>query len=135
MRITVTLAGKPHSGTDCGKYVSVPALCPICGQKWEVRDSAGVTRAFAGPGSLSLARREVAAEFGGPTSAQAPPTTECRVRMPTHTERHDGWDGPAECCRCRQVVGAVSIWVDTLFGVEEDRAVLDLAHARSWRVY
>lgn len=136
MRITATIDGLPYVGREHGSFVVVPTPCPTCGQKHAVIDGEGVVRALSGSESLTQAQREVRAEYGA-AAVLAPPAPEagCRVRLIGSRERRDGWDGKAECVRCRTVIGELSVRVDTLFGTEEDRAVLGLAHARSWRVF
>jgi hypothetical protein len=47
-----------------------------------------------------------------------------KVRMPSVAIGHDTYTGGAECTRCRETVGMLTVQVDTLFGIEEDAAVL-----------
>lgn len=142
MKITVTIGSTAYPGTETPPgpsgttAVSVPTPCPVCGTKHAVIDGKGIIRALSSPEHLVTAQREVRAEFG-PCTVLPPPLPEdgCRVQLVSSVELHDGWDGAAQCIRCRQVVGTLAVRVSTLFGVEEDAAVLELAHARSWRVF
>lgn len=130
MRITVTIGSVAYEGTESPPgpsgttYVVVPTPCPVCGAKHAVIDGKGVIRALASAEHLVTAQREVRADFG-PCTVLPPPleSNGCKVLLVGSTELHDGWDGRAECIRCRQVVGDMSVRVSTLFGVAEDRAV------------
>lgn len=44
---------------------------------------------------------------------------------------HDTYESDARCIDCQQVIGRITVKVDTIFGIEEDNAVL---HGRA-RVY
>lgn len=62
---------------------------------------------------------------------------DAHLRMPRPVplgtpERTTGWTGEAECQRCGAVVGRMVVHLDTLWGFEEDAAVL--VHGRA-RVY
>lgn len=130
MRITVTIGSTAYEGTESPPgpsgttYVTIPTPCPTCGAKHAVLDGRGIIRALASPEHLVTAQREVRAEFG-PCTVLPPPLESdgCRVRLVGSAELYDGWDGRAECIRCRVVVGPMTVRVCTMFGVAEDRAV------------
>lgn len=116
--------GSKHTAkpTPCGKAVEAPGLCPVCGELSGLVDGLGVTRALARAARIAEARRETEARFG-PMTVEAPPVN-FRVRMPEPVERYDGWRGRAVCVRCREAVGMLTVTVSTMFGLDEDRAVL-----------
>lgn len=134
MRITVTLESGEHVGTNLGPVVEVATPCPVCGQRTALVDQGGVVRMLALQSAVPSALRE-AAVLWGPCTMRNPPATlqvqllhPVEVRGPDHATGKDhtaGVDGDAECARCRAVVGRMAVRFETIFGAEEDEAVLN----------
>lgn len=114
MKITLTVTD--GRALDCTEpYVGAPsvvvsgATCPVCHGKVGLVDARGILRALAAPWSVQKARLGVEPEFGSCALQDAPERTgdPFRVRAPSLTRGHAHVEGPAECYRCRSVVGVL----------------------------
>jgi hypothetical protein len=136
----ITLTSTSGAAFPCTEpYVGAPsvvvtgATCPVCHGKVGLVDGRGVLRALAGPGNVGTARAGVESDYGPCALQDAPERTgdPFRVRAPSLTRGHGHVEGPAECYRCRSVVGVLRVDFDTMWGLDEDERVL---HGRC-RVY
>ena len=48
-----------------------------------------------------------------------------KLRVPRYRTEHDRYIGAGRCVSCDADLGTVTVRVDTIFGIEEDRRVLD----------
>lgn len=102
--------------------------CPFCEGKLAIVSKTSPGRVYAVTPRDSLL--QALADF--PDGKSLPLTgLPGHFRMPHPVQGHDRYTGAVECTLCRQVVGRATVKVSTVFGIEEDRAVL---HGRC-RVY
>ncbi len=124
LTITVGVGGVSHPGSlpyPTADFVEVKgADCPTCSAKSALQDHSGRVVALSGAEGMKAAL----AAFPGSTVIAPPDPGSLRVRLPSPTEEHDRYTGTAECVRCRTAVGPMEVVVSTLFGLEEDRRVL-----------
>lgn len=121
--ITIEIDGRtlparwPYAGCE---YVEVPgADCQTCASKSALMQGGRIV-ALAGEVGLREARREY------PDAEVVPPPGpgSLRVRLPSYTRGHDRYVGTAVCARCGTKIGPMAVVLVTLFGLEEDEAVL-----------
>lgn len=141
MKISIRLDGddKTYTGEDTGTRVLVTeAKCPKCKDKHAIVDDLGVIRALASPSSTKEALADAKSDgFSGLSIEPPDPAAPLYVYMPSSNVGSDdrSYVGRAECWRCRQFIGSVTVDLsfDTLFGIEEDQRMLGAS--RRWRVY
>lgn len=121
---------EPHPGAECIEVAD--ASCPACHDLIGLVDERGILRALARH-DIAKARKETEANFGPCSLQDAPGASGAafRIRGISPTEYYGHVEAPAECCRCRSVVGVLRVDFATMWGSDEDRRVL---HGRC-RVY
>lgn len=117
MKVTITIDGvdhrgvAPHEGAD---HVVVATRCPTCGELHAVVEGGRIV-ALGTPAKLATAH---------PKAELLPPPDDLQVRLVSYVEGYDRYTGSALCLRCQRVIGPMVVIVSTLFGIEEDRQVL-----------
>jgi hypothetical protein len=123
MKITVNLEGKVHNARhpyEACEYVSVKGVdCPLCKDLVALVDFDGKTQALAPKEMLKEAHKDF------PKCEEKKYLGPLQARLPNPSRGHDTFSGPAECTRCRQEVGTMTVRVNTLFSIEEDDHVLN----------
>lgn len=98
--------------------VAPGAACPTCAHLIGLRDARGRLVALARRERLAEAKAEIGGEL-----TEEPPDGVFRVQLVEAVEGHD-LTGAARCIRCKEVHGRLRVTFHTIFGAEEDRAVL-----------
>jgi len=115
-----TRTGK-HPYSTCG-YVEIPgAECPICKDLIGLHDKNDGKLIALGARKKGL--QDAKKEFPGLEERKY--LGPLQVNLPRYQIKHDRYIGTAQCTRCRRDVGQMTVKVDTLFGIEEDNAVLN----------
>jgi len=123
MKITLSVGDKAIHGSvpyETCEYVEIPSAdCPLCSKLVALVDFHGKTRALAPKEMLAQAHKD------NPDCMEEAYQGPLKVRLPNPSRGHSTYSGAAECTRCRQKVGNMTVKINTLFGLEEDDRVLN----------
>lgn len=122
MKVELMIGGVRHPGEVLGDRVRVAGVdCPCCSDLDGVVNADGHVVALA----ASAAGMKKALRDNPGCKAQASHEAgPLHVYSDEKTERERTYEGRALCGRCRRPVGLLVVQTNTLFGLEEDRAVV-----------
>lgn len=122
MKVELVIDGARHTGEPLGERVRIEgATCPCCSDLDAVVDASGrVVALAASTTGMTKALRDNPGCKAQSSDAAGP----LHVYSDEKIERERTYEGRALCCRCRRPIGKLVVHTNTLFGLEEDRAVV-----------
>lgn len=122
MKVELVIEGARHAGEPMGDRVRVAgAVCPCCSELDAVVNPAGTVVALA---ASATGMAKALRDNPGCKAQASHDAGPLHVFSDEQIERDRTIEGRALCCRCRRPIGKLVVTADTLFGLEEDRAVV-----------
>lgn len=100
-----------------------PIRCPTCADLYALVDARGITRGLSARRDALVEAQADLEALHGPLELRGPPAEGLRVVVPWPARTDHGWEGDAECARCRRRVGTASV-ITSIFGHDEDERVM-----------
>lgn len=122
MEVELVIEGARHAGEPLGERVRVAgAVCPCCSDLDGVVNADGKVVALA---ASAAGMKKALRDNPGCKAQSSEAAGPLHVFSDEQIERERTFEGRALCCRCRRPIGRLVVHTNTLFGLEEDRAVV-----------